>query len=102
MSICLAVLIGASVTVSPYIGIAIVAVPVVLGALNSPDGASPSTWLYHAVSSIPFILVTAVHSVLVFLFALATLDRCVWFEFEFGFGLSLVLVWFGFGGYYWV
>lgn len=72
--LCLAVLVGSAFAVTPLILVAVLILPVVLGGLNFANG-SPSTWACLALSAIPYVLMTAVHSVLVLLYALATLDR---------------------------
>lgn len=74
MLLCATVLIGASLAVSPYVVVAVILTPFVVGGLNSAGG-SLASWASLAVSSVPFVLVSSVHSVLVFLFAMATLDR---------------------------
>lgn len=76
MLLCLVVLLGSGVAVSPYIPIAVVVVPFVWAGLNSSMGML-GTWCYLAVASVPFVLLTAVNSVLVFLYAMATVDRSV-------------------------
>lgn len=76
MLLCATVLIGASMAVSPYLVVAVILTPFVVGGLNSAGG-SLASWASLAVSAVPFVLVSAVHSVLVFLFAMATLDRLV-------------------------
>lgn len=76
MLLCATVLIGASMAVSPYVVVAVVLTPFVVGGLNSAGG-SLASWASFAVSAVPYVLVFAVHSVLVFLFAMATLDRFV-------------------------
>lgn len=72
--LCLVVLIGSTFAVTPLILVAVLILPVVLGGLNFANG-SLSTWACLALSAIPYVLMTAVHSVLVLLYALATLDR---------------------------
>lgn len=76
MVLCLVALIGSAMAVSPYIPIAVVVVPVVWAGLNSSMGMHAlGTWCYLVVAAVPFVLLTAVNSVLVFLYSMATLDR---------------------------
>lgn len=78
MALCLVALLGSGVAVSPYIPIVVVVVPIMWAGLNSPMGIEMlGTWCYLAVAAVPFVLLTAVNSVLVFLYAMATLDRSV-------------------------
>ena len=74
MVLCLVALIGSGAAISLYIPIAVVVVPVVWAGLNSSMGML-GTWCYLAVAAVPFVLLTAVNSALVFLYAMATLDR---------------------------
>lgn len=76
MVLCLAVLLGSGVAVSAYIPVGVFLIPLILGGLNLA-GSSLPVWTSLTVSALPFVLLTAVHSVLVFLFALTTLDRLV-------------------------
>lgn len=76
MAFCLAALIGAGVAVSPYLPLAVVVVPMLLAGLNSSRGIC-ANWFHFVFAAVPFVLVTTVNSVLVFLYALATLDRLV-------------------------
>lgn len=78
MLLCLAVMIGASITTIPYLAVAIVGACFVLAGLSAAGARLPTLGSL-AVSALPFVLVTSVHAVLVFLFALATLDRSVSF-----------------------
>eukprot|EP00752_Nemacystus_decipiens_P001489 g1463.t1 len=84
MLLCLVALLGSGVAVSPYIPIAVVVVPVVWAGLNSSMGMRGS-WCYLAVASVPFVLLTTVNSVLVFLYAMATLDSTEWGTRDVGF-----------------
>eukprot|EP00903_Cladosiphon_okamuranus_P012301 g11533.t1 len=81
MVLCLVALIGSGVAVSPYIPIAVVAIPVVLAGLNSSIGMLFTL----AVAAVPFVLLTTVNSVLVFLYAMATLDSTEWGTRDVGF-----------------
>lgn len=74
MALCLAVLVGSGVAVSPWVPVAVLVVPLVLAVLNSSKGMVVS-FCYLTVAAVPFVLLTAVNSVLVFLYAMATLDR---------------------------
>lgn len=68
------VLIGVSVFVTPWVGAVVLLAPFLLGALNV-CGDTPTYWAWMALSAIPFVLVASVNSVLVLIFAVATLDR---------------------------
>lgn len=74
MAFCLAALIGTGVVVSPYLPLAVVVIPMVLAGLNSSRGIC-ANWFHFAFAAVPFVLVTTVNSVLVLLYALASLDR---------------------------
>lgn len=76
MAFCLAALIGVGVAISPYLPLTVVVVPMVLAGLNSSRGIC-ANWCHFAFAAVPFVLVTTVNSVQVFLYALATLDRSV-------------------------
>ncbi|CAN0251919.1 unnamed protein product [Ascophyllum nodosum] len=77
MLLCLAVLVGSAFAVTPFIILAVFLVPLIVGGLNFARG-SLSTWACLALSAIPYVLMTAVHSVLVLLYALCTLDSTEW------------------------
>lgn len=74
MLLCALTLIGVSVLVTPWVGVGVLLAPFLLGALNVAGGDA-AKWACMAMSAIPFVLVTSVHSVLVLLFAVATIDR---------------------------
>lgn len=74
MLFCAIVLMGVSSVVTPWIAVVVLLAPVIVGGLNVA-GFSLIYWAYLAVAAVPFALMTSVHSVLIFLFAVGTLDR---------------------------
>lgn len=71
---CAGVMAGVTIVMTPWIAVVVLVAPLVVGGLNVA-GASASYWAYMAMAAVPFALMTAVHSVLVLLYAVATLDR---------------------------
>lgn len=76
MALCLTTLIGSGIAISPYIPVMVLVIPFVVAGLNSSTDMV-ATWCNFAVAALPFVLFTTVNSVLVFLYAMATLDRLV-------------------------
>ncbi|CAB1114147.1 unnamed protein product [Ectocarpus sp. CCAP 1310/34] len=77
MLLCGGTLVGSGFAVSPLIPVMLVIIPPVLAGLNTARGTI-ATWRYLCVAAVPFVLLTTVNSVLVFLYALATLDSTEW------------------------
>lgn len=74
MGFCAIVLIGVSAVATPWIAVVVLLAPLLLAGLNVA-GASGTYWAYMAVATVPYALLTSVHSVLILLYAIATLDR---------------------------
>ncbi|CAM9734345.1 unnamed protein product [Ectocarpus sp. 12 AP-2014] len=77
MLLCAGTLVGSGFAVSPLIPVMIAIIPPVLAGLNTARGTI-ATWRYLCVAAVPFVLLTTVNSVLVLLYALATLDSTEW------------------------
>ncbi|CAN0526189.1 unnamed protein product, partial [Ectocarpus sp. 12 AP-2014] len=77
MLLCAGTLIGSGFAVSPLLPVMIAIIPPVLAGLNTARGTI-ATWCYLCVAAVPFVLLTTVNSVLVLLYALATLDSTEW------------------------
>ncbi|CAM9498935.1 unnamed protein product [Ectocarpus fasciculatus] len=77
MLLCVGTLIGSGFAVSPLIPVMMALIPPVMAGLNSSRGTL-ATWRYLFVAAVPYVMLTTVNSVLVLLYAVATLDSTEW------------------------